>query len=113
MAFGKRAGRRIAGSGCACELQEFVFRGFQRAAGEAVSRGACEGRLVAVGVEWLGKNASKGKPKLDTFDRRRVAGCFDSARGDNGRGFIVTGKGSTHGGIVEEDTQGRRIEEIS
>jgi hypothetical protein len=55
------------------------------------------GRLVAVGVEGLGKNAAEGERKFDAFDGRRVVGSFDRVRGDNGRGFIVTGQSRAGG----------------
>jgi hypothetical protein len=47
-----------------------VCGGFRGATGKAVARGACEGRLIAVGKEGLGKHPACGVSKFYALRRR-------------------------------------------
>jgi hypothetical protein len=80
VAFGERPGGSVTGAGCARELQEGVCRGFRCPAGETVTRGAREGRLVGVGMKRLGKDASKSEAEFDAFNPRCSAGGLERLR---------------------------------
>jgi hypothetical protein len=80
VSLGKRSGWSIAGAGCARKFQKFVLRGFRCSAGETVACGAREGRLVAVGVKRLGKDASNGQPEFDAFDAGSQAASLGRMR---------------------------------
>jgi hypothetical protein len=64
--------------------------GFGGTAGVAIAGGAREGRLIVVGAERGGENASGGVGEVDTFDARALL-LREAARavGDDGRGLFV------------------------
>ena len=71
------------------------------AAGKPVAGGTGKGRLVAIGGERGGENATQGAGQWKALRRRTSAGDTLCVRGYDGRCFLIGGKRRTHNWIVE------------
>ena len=85
----QRARWRIAGAGGAGDGERPMRGSFRGAAGEAVARGAGEGRLVAVGVERLGEHAAGCLFECDKLHAGAKTGPLRGVAGNQRGGLVV------------------------